>query len=357
MLARRVAASYLLSGAAFVAIQGALAAYNSRLVRQAVEAGFLGGVEPASLRDRVATAVVTNTVLFVALAITHVALVTRRPGVLWSTPAVLFIITPLIADPHELGRLGTEWALACFAPCADVWFAHPWVGGIVDLVLVLLPGVLWTARLERKAPRRAPDPPTVTGIAAAVALVAVALRVSGALGTTPSAAPFLAAAAFGLLCGVDTARWPWAHILFAVVVGGTLLQGLQAMGLTTLSRFGNSGTLSDVWILPTAALLGSLWEPIAAGLRLLRARPLMMFVVVNGLNVADAVLTRLAVGSGLATELNPLVRAGGLTLKIASVTVLSWIMLRRRPEALIWPIAALGSVVAYHVAGLAFITP
>jgi hypothetical protein len=57
------------------------------------------------------------------------------------------------------------------------------------------------------------------------------------------------------------------------------------------------------------------------------------------------------VRSGHAYESNPVIEAIGLPAKLVLVGVLSWILYRRKPGALIWPTAALLWVAAYHVAG------
>ena len=73
------------------------------------------------------------------------------------------------------------------------------------------------------------------------------------------------------------------------------------------------------WPIVVIALLASGWQPLAWGLRRMQARPLRLVVAVNLLNVVDAVMTTLAVRSGGAVEANPLVRFGGLPLKIVLV--------------------------------------
>jgi hypothetical protein len=73
---------------------------------------------------------------------------------------------------------------------------------------------------------------------------------------------------------------------------------------------------------------------------------------VNVLNVVDAVMTAAAVRSSGALEANPLVRFGGLPAKVVMVGVLTWLLFRRRPAALIWPATALLWVACYHVSGI-----
>jgi presenilin-like A22 family membrane protease len=63
-------------------------------------------------------------------------------------------------------------------------------------------------------------------------------------------------------------------------------------------------------------------------------------------------MTFLAVRSGGAFEANPVVRFAGLPAKIALVGLLTWLLYRRKPPALVWPFAALLWVAGYHVVGI-----
>jgi hypothetical protein len=80
---------------------------------------------------------------------------------------------------------------------------------------------------------------------------------------------------------------------------------------------------------------------------------LFLLAAVNILNLADAILTDLAIRAGLATELNPVASAIGTPGKVAVVGVASFLLYRIRPRALVWPTLALASVVGYI--GIAFV--
>ena len=87
-----------------------------------------------------------------------------------------------------------------------------------------------------------------------------------------------------------------------------------------------------------------------------------VFVLIQGLLAAynlhlirEAIarlLTRFAVESGGAQELNPFVRTLGLPFKLVAVGALGLLLYKRRPAALVWPIAALLWVLCYHVSGI-----
>ena len=77
--------------------------------------------------------------------------------------------------------------------------------------------------------------------------------------------------------------------------------------------------------------------------------------VLNALNVTDALLTTIALRSGVAVEANPVVRLIGMPGKIALVAVAGWLLYRLRPRALLVPIGALALVVAWTSANLVLI--
>jgi hypothetical protein len=110
--------------------------------------------------------------------------------------------------------------------------------------------------------------------------------------------------------------------------------------------------LEELWPVVAVGLIASAWQPLAWAIRKLQERPLRLVLAVNALNVVDAVMTFLAVRSGGAFEANPVVRFAGLPAKIVLVGLLTWMLYRRKPSALVWPFAALLWVAGYHVAGI-----
>jgi hypothetical protein len=83
-----------------------------------------------------------------------------------------------------------------------------------------------------------------------------------------------------------------------------------------------------------------------------KAHPIGALVLLNVLNVLDAVLSDAAIGAGVARELNRLVLAIGTPAKIVLVAVCSCLLLWRRPQALMWPTLAFVALAAYHLTGL-----
>jgi hypothetical protein len=99
-------------------------------------------------------------------------------------------------------------------------------------------------------------------------------------------------------------------------------------------------------------MIASTWWPIAERLRRDERRlETMLLIAVNGLNVADAILTEIGIRSGRVAELNPLVSDMGSLGKIALVGLLSLALYRLRPRALVWSTVPLAIVVAYHAYG------
>jgi hypothetical protein len=77
-----------------------------------------------------------------------------------------------------------------------------------------------------------------------------------------------------------------------------------------------------------------------------------LLVIVNALNVVDAVCTYFATTSGEASEANPFVHAVGLPVKLVIVLAASVLLARWKPRALVWTAVVLAGVVAWHVSGI-----
>jgi hypothetical protein len=84
-----------------------------------------------------------------------------------------------------------------------------------------------------------------------------------------------------------------------------------------------------------------------------RRSPLLW--ALNALNLADALLTTVALRTGVAVEGNPMVRAIGMPGKLVLVAAAGWLINRLKPRALIVPVAALGLTVAWTLVNLALV--
>jgi hypothetical protein len=80
---------------------------------------------------------------------------------------------------------------------------------------------------------------------------------------------------------------------------------------------------------------------------------LWLLVTLNVLNVLDAVLTHALTTGGVAREGNPVVEWMTLPGKVVFVGMLSVVLWRLRPGALVVPVVAYGAIVCYTLAGAA----
>ena len=124
------------------------------------------------------------------------------------------------------------------------------------------------------------------------------------------------------------------------LVGVALVAGAGPLGYVPSAPF----LLVAVW--PGAA------EGFDEGIEEAKARPLGALVLLNGLNVLDAILSDAAIGAGTASELNPFVLAVGTPVKLALVAACSALLYWKRPQALVWPSIAFVVLAAYHLTGL-----
>ena len=83
-----------------------------------------------------------------------------------------------------------------------------------------------------------------------------------------------------------------------------------------------------------------------------RRRRSYLLWALNALNLMDALLTSVALRSGVAVEGNPVVSAIGLQGKIVLVAVAGWLINLLRPRALWVPIVALALTVVWTAANL-----
>lgn len=356
---RRVTQATGLGLLVFLLIQCLLAVHNVQVIAEAFERGQLNSAPSAygSLSLRLLTVFVGDGIVYLVVALAGVAIAHRGHRLLFILPAASYVLITVIGAgyAHEPRALGSQWHQPCWVDVCNPWFGHPWFGPLVDLALVLAPG---SAVALRARARRWPGNVDVPGIAAlltTVGVVALAGWTITVIEAHLDVHQLLAVGALGLVLGIARPWWPWLQILFA-----TCISGAVAWIIGTILWPDPSYTLLDVWpyILGRAwpmaavALLASGWQPLAWTLRKMQDRPLRLVVAVNVLNVVDAVSTAAAVRSGGAVEANPVVRLGGLPAKVIFVGLLTWLLYRRQPKALVWPAAALLLVACYHVGGI-----
>jgi hypothetical protein len=345
--------------AVFLLIQGILAVYNVHVIRDAFSRGQLNGYPSvySSLPIRLLTTMVLGGITYVVFALVGVVIASRGHRLLFMVPAASFVLVAALGFgyAHQPQAIGDQWQLQCFRDVCNPWFAHAWFGPLVDLALVLIPGLVVAVRARARRWPGVIDQPAIASSLATVALVAMAAWTIAVIQNSIDVPAVVATGTFGLAIGTARPWWPWVHVLFATLIVGSLvsLMGwilIPYPGFSLLEALHYEGVTT--WPIVVVGLLASGWQPLAWLLRKMEERPFQLVVAVNLLNVVDAVMTTLAVRSGGAVEANPLVRFGGLPAKVVLVGVLTWLLYRRRPASLVWPAAALLWVACYHVSGI-----
>jgi uncharacterized protein DUF5658 len=353
----------LLGLLAFLVIQTSLAVYNIGAIRDAAARDMyeISSWDRLTILTRLFPRTLVGIIDFVALAITGSVIARRGHRVLFALPAVAYVFASVFVSPHHPEPLGFQWSLECFSwdvtytTCAVPWFGHAWLGPTVDLTLVLVPGWMVARRVR---PRRWPGPvdrAVVAAILACSAAVVTAVWAMVVIQNSIDLRAVVAVGAIGLITSVTNPRWLWYHVLVALALGQAFARLLDFV-FWPEPTFPLSAAwtylLADTWPIVAVGLIASAWQPFAWLVRRLQDRPIRLVLAVNVLNVADAVMTLLAVRSGGAYESNPVVRLVGLPAKVVLVGLLTWLVYRRKPSALVWPFAALTLVAAYHFAGI-----
>lgn len=84
-----------------------------------------------------------------------------------------------------------------------------------------------------------------------------------------------------------------------------------------------------------------------------RRTGLALLLVLNALNLLDAVLTYTLISAGVAREGNPVVEWMTLPGKVVFVAALSVVLWKLRPQALVVPAVAYAALVCYTLVGAA----
>jgi hypothetical protein len=342
----------------FLAIQTLLGLYDIQVIRDAIARGLVDGYS-LSLRDRLLPALIHGVMGYLIIAAVGLAIAGKGHRLLFAVPAAAYVLTDFIVGPvHQPEPIGTAWGIHCYSMnsfCSGPWFAHAWVGSLVDLALVALPGCVVAVRVRSRWWPGVADPPEVAAILTVVAAVVSAGWAIAVIEGYLHVRELVAVAAAGLLIGTARRWWPWLPILLAAFVTGALGWIWYPILFPDPSfPFSQAWpyVLEATWPTVAVGLVASGWQPLAWLLRRAQRGPVTLVIAVNLLNVGDAVLTALAVNSGGALEANPVVRVAGLPAKVALVGLLTWLLYRRRPAALVWPAAALVAVSCYQVTGI-----
>jgi hypothetical protein len=307
---------------------------------------------------------------FCGVVVAGMALVGVGRRRLYAVPAIAWFLLSLTHGPDLIRvvhptPIGLGWLRMPALTMGDPsWWMNAWVGSVIDCVLALLPAAVLASGLRRAGtlpgtPRR----PLVEvpwgedrGLAtvASFALCVFALLLTAVTAAVAQDARFpwaqvpvmLPLFLFGLLLGTSRRAFLWAAVAVPVMV--------QIDWYSVI--YPDSGSLAHalVFVLPFVGVtaLGLAPGPLARLLERLRTTPLSALILLNVLNVADAVLTWMALDSKQSVEANPVVRLVGLPGKVMLVAAISLVLYRRRPRALAWTVPIFLGVLAWHVAGI-----
>ncbi len=281
----------------------------------------------------------------------------------YAVPAVAWFLLSmthgpaLVHLPHP-APIGVGWGPVSGTAIASpfVWM-NQWVGSVIDYTLALLPAAVLASGLRRSGMLRPAgwSWPPVTSVA-----------------TFTLSAFVLVLTMLALAMSVDS-LYPWAQVpamvplfLFGALLGArrpSLLWTAAAVPLLiqvdwfSLIQPGSPPLLPTLLsVLPFVVVvgLGIAPGPAARALERLRESPLSALILLNVLNVADAILTWAAIDTHQASEANPVVRMLGLPAKVMLVAAISLVLYRRRPRVLAWTVLVFIGVIAWHVAGVYF---
>jgi hypothetical protein len=277
----------------------------------------------------------------------------------FAVPTLTAVLVPLVAGsgfglfPPGPSPLGFGWAIRVGE------FSMPstgllWLGTVVDAGLALCPAALlaWRWRDRRSSPIAS------TALrAASIALCALVFVVyahtraqaeAAPLSTMDEVAVLIPLFALGLLVAPARHRWLWIVPALVLMTQGEVLAPFVEVG-----RWPHGSELRLLWPPLVAAGIGCAWPTLAKVLASAEGAPLRLAIAVNALNIADAVLTAVAIDAGEAAEANPVARVLGMPAKVVLVAAATVWLTKHRPRALIWPLLGLTAVFVWHLSGIA----
>ena len=336
--------------AAFFLVQSLLALRQQSIEIEAIRR-ISGSAAAAQGVGSIVPEMVLSGARYLALLIGAVTLLLRGWRRAYVVPiALIALLTPapgaLPLLRHTLGTwpgLGSLLGLS-----ADLTVAALWAAGVVDLVMLLLPAKVLSAKAlsARGAPQ--PTPRFLQLIATrgigvgAAALVIASLAIANAGTNLTPSSMLLRLAPLFLLGGMLRLDRQITVVMAAVVLllsfdpGNPTLTGttFRALPLFVSAMVGASASWID-------RLIDRIGDSTAG-----------LLVAVNLLNILDVVLTRVSIGRVGASELNPVVQQVGVLAKLGVVAVASVLVARLRPRLLIVAVVAFILLIVWQVAGL-----
>jgi hypothetical protein len=295
---------------------------------------------------RIATAIIT----FCSLGIPVLALVLGGFARLsLAVPAGYFLTSVLLGSISE-GRLAmyTTWmpGLGSSEPLESA----PWLRLATYVVLLALPVVALTSRTRRPAMSK-PDIEDLSALIVTGSVVASFVLTYGAYYGQSLLTPTLGGVvAGGLLLAFGVGNGALAGVVVGVFASGLFVY------LITVAMYGAEALYRQGLIQYGGLAL----IPVALGLtpaltdlpRRAVNRPLALLLLVNALNLMDAILTWIGRSNGTLEEANPIVAWSGLVPKVLLVGALSALVYRLRPRWLVVPVGVFAGLILYHVGGL-----
>ncbi len=341
---------FIAAGLVFIGIQTCLALFSYQSA-----SGARLSTEPLS--HRLIVAIVASVIGYVGFSTASITLARRlQQGWVSLTPTLLYVLAGAALSPAHLpSPIGPSWTLSCSVGCTDP-AVITWIGTMVDLLLLAIPLSsplrVWRVRLNRSNFGMS----TMAASVVAAVVVVLVYRTVAIKDAAPELSATLSMIAFGALAGIAKPRFLWVHVLLAAAASGASTGWLAAAIVSPTEGFAlREGVpyFSSIFVpLLCLTVAASSWEPVKAFAVRLQGTPKSMLVIVNSLNIADALLTARGVNSGDVEELNPLIKAIGFPAKIVLVAVASWMIYRLRPRFLLWPTLVLLLLFVYHLSGL-----
>jgi uncharacterized protein DUF5658 len=291
----------------------------------------------------------TATVAFCSLGVPLLALVLGGFGRLSLALPVGYFLTSALLGSISEGRLAlyTTWmpGLGSSEPLESA----PWLRLATYVVLLALPVLVLTSR-RRRPPMSKPDiehlPALIVTGSVVVSFVLTYGAYYGQSLVTPSLGGLIAG---GLLLAFRITTAPVVGSVVGMFASGLFvyLVSIAAYGADNLYRQGliQYGGLA---LIPVA--LG-LTPALTDLLRRAVHRPRALLLVVNALNLMDAILTWVGRSNGTLEEANPIVAWSGLVPKVLLVGALSALVYRLRPRWLVVPVGVFAGLILYHLAG------
>jgi hypothetical protein len=292
-------------------------------------------------------------VSFCSLGVPVFALVLHGFGRLSLAPSVGYFLTSVLLGSISEGRLAlyTTWmpGLGSSEPLESA----PWLRLATYVVLLALP-VLATHGRARRSGISTISTPDIEHLAALIVpgsvVASFVLTYSAYYGqslVTPSLGGLIAG---GLVLALQVKTAPVMGVVVGMFASGLFvylisiaLHGAEYVYRQGLIQYGGLA------LIPVALGLTPLLTDL---LRRAVGRPFALLVIVNALNVLDAILTWLGQANGTLEEANPLVAWSGLLPKVLFVGVLSVLVYRTEARWLTVPIGVFVGLNLYHVGGL-----